>query len=114
MAGGVLLGAALLAAALAWRSQNATRQESYFLAAVPLTVHDLALAPNGHTVAAVGFSESAKTNDLWLYEVGSQEPRELMDTEAASFPFWSPDGKSLGFFADGKLKRLEMRADRCK
>jgi Tol biopolymer transport system component len=108
MAGGVLLGAALLAAALAWRSQNATRQESYFLAAVPLSLHDLALAPNGSTVAAVGFSESAKTNDLWLYEVGSQEPRELADTEEASFPFWSPDGKSLGFFADGKLKRLEI------
>jgi eukaryotic-like serine/threonine-protein kinase len=108
IAGGALLGAALLAAALAWRSQNATRKESYFLAAVPLTVHDLALAPNGHTVAAVGFSESAKTSDLWLYEVGSQEPRELADTEEASFPFWSPDGKSLGFFADGKLKRLEI------
>ena len=108
MAGGVLLGAAVLAAALAWRSQNTTRKESYFLAAVPLTLHDLALAPNGHTVAAAGFSASAKAGDLWLYEVGSQQPRELADTEEASFPFWSPDGKSLGFFADGKLKRLEI------
>ena len=108
MAGGVLLGAAVLAAALAWRSQNTIRKESYFLAAVPLTLHDLALAPNGHTVAAAGFSASAKAGDLWLYEVGSQQPRELADTENASFPFWSPDGKSLGFFADGKLKRLEI------
>jgi eukaryotic-like serine/threonine-protein kinase len=108
LACGVLLGAALLAATLAWRSQNSTRQESYFLAAVALTVHNPAFAPNGHTVAAVGFSETARTNDLWLYEVGSQQPRELADTQEASFPFWSPDGKSLGFFADGKLKRLEI------
>ena len=104
---GVLLGAGL-AAVLAWRSQSPVLQESYFLAAVPFTVHDMALAPNGHTVAAVGFSERARTNDLWLYDVGSQAPREVAQTEDASFPFWSPDGKSVGFFADGKLKKLDV------
>ncbi len=106
---GVLLGAALLAGVLLWRSQSRTQQESYFLAAMPLTLHDLALAPNGRTVVAVGFSESARTNDLWLYDVGSKEPKELAETEGASFPFWSPDGKELGFFADGKLKRLQTQ-----
>jgi eukaryotic-like serine/threonine-protein kinase len=105
---GVLLGAALLAGAVAWRNQRRTRQESYFLAAVPFTVHDMALAPNGHTVAAVSFSQSSKANDLWLYDVGSNQPRELAQTEGASFPFWSPDGKAVGFFADGKLKRLQI------
>ena len=67
----------------------------------------MALAPNGHTVAVVGFSATEKTNFLWLYEVGGKEETKLADTEGASFPFWSPDGKSLAFFAAGKLKRLE-------
>ena len=29
-------------------------------------------------------------------------------TEGASYPFWSPDGRTVGFFADGKLKRVEL------
>jgi eukaryotic-like serine/threonine-protein kinase len=43
-----------------------------------------------------------------LYEVGSREAKSLANTEGANFPFWSPDGRSLGFFADGKLKRLDI------
>jgi Tol biopolymer transport system component len=36
----------------------------------------------------------------------------LAGTEGASFPFWSPDGKSLGFFAEGKLKRIDLAGGR--
>jgi Tol biopolymer transport system component len=43
---------------------------------------------------------------LWLRRLDSFQPRMLSGTEGASFPFWSPDGQSLGFFADGKLKRI--------
>ena len=32
----------------------------------------------------------------------------LPSTEGAIFPFWSPDGRSLGFFADGKLKTIDV------
>jgi hypothetical protein len=32
----------------------------------------------------------------------------LMETEGATQPFWSPDGRSLGFFAGGQLKRTEV------
>ena len=43
---------------------------------------------------------------LWQRRLDSFQPRVIPGTEGASFPFWSPDGQSLGFFADGKLKRI--------
>jgi eukaryotic-like serine/threonine-protein kinase len=103
-----LMAAGLLAWGLLWHRRGGSPQASYFLAVLPFTAHDMALAPNGHTVAVVGFSASARTNFLWLYEVGGREERRLVETEGASFPFWSPDGKAVGFFADGKLKKLDI------
>src|SRR6185437_1169362 len=32
--------------------------------------------------------------------------RVVENTEGASYPFWSPDGQFIAFFADGKLKRI--------
>jgi hypothetical protein len=40
--------------------------------------------------------------------VGSVDARELPGTQNANYPFWSPDEKSIGFFADGKLKQIEV------
>lgn len=47
---------------------------------------------------------------LWLRPLDQAEARPLPGTENASAPFWSPDGRSIGFFADGKLKRLDLGA----
>lgn len=38
--------------------------------------------------------------------IADVETRILPGTEGATFPFWSPDGRAIGFFADGKLKRI--------
>jgi Tol biopolymer transport system component len=67
----------------------------------------VAVSPNGHTVAVVG-RDSERKNLLWIYEPGAPQARAIPNTEGANFPFWSPDGKSLGFFADGRLKRLDL------
>jgi len=36
------------------------------------------------------------------------EARMLPGTEGAVFPFWSPDSRSLGFFADSKVKTIDL------
>ncbi|HYK40748.1 MAG TPA: protein kinase [Thermoanaerobaculia bacterium] len=66
----------------------------------------LAVSPDGDNVAFVAVSPQRKAS-LWVRPIGSLTARLLPDTEGASFPFWSPDGRFLGFFADGKLKKIE-------
>jgi Serine/threonine protein kinase len=51
-------------------------------------------------------SKSVRT--LWVRELDRSEPRQLSGTDEALEPFWSPDGKSVGFFAQGKLKRIAI------
>jgi eukaryotic-like serine/threonine-protein kinase len=98
----------LIAFGLWWLSSRTTPKTSYFAAPLAFEAQDLSIAPNGHTVAIVGYPESERTSSLWLYEPGGQEATRIPNTEGASFPFWSADGRSLGFFADGKLKRLDL------
>ena len=102
------LAIALLVAAIWWRSPRPQLQAMYFPAPISFPVRDIAVAPNGHTIAVVGYQESARRNMLWIYELGSHEPKSLPGTEGASYPFWSADGRSLAFFADAKLKKLEI------
>jgi eukaryotic-like serine/threonine-protein kinase len=103
-----LLAASLIAGGMWWRSKNTVEGPAYFSAALPFPAVDVEMAPDGHTVAVVAFSEADRTNVLWLYAIGDQQARKLPQTEGARFPFWSPDGKSLAFFADGKLKKLDI------
>ncbi len=91
-----------------WLSSRTAPKTSYFAAPLPFEAQDLAIAPNGHTVVIVGHPEPEHTSSLWLYEPGVQEPTRIPGTDGANFPFWSADGRSLGFFDDGKLKRLDL------
>ena len=70
----------------------------------------LAISPDGQQiVVAPGFGLQQPT-PLWLRPLASTSGRLLTGTEGASFPFWSPDGRSIGFFADEKLKRLDVNS----
>jgi len=66
----------------------------------------LAVSPDGQTVAYVATTE--KRSSLWVRRLDSTTARTLPGTEGATFPFWAPDSSALGFFADGKLKRLDL------
>jgi hypothetical protein len=98
----------LIALVALWRGSKGPEQTTYFSAPVPFAARSLAVSPNGHTVAMVGHRESERNNSIWIYEPGAQEATSLANTEDANFPFWSSDGQSLGFFADGKMKKLSL------
>jgi serine/threonine protein kinase/Tol biopolymer transport system component len=66
----------------------------------------LALSPDGRRLAFVASGDGAPR--LWLRALDTAALEPLAGTERASYPFWSPDSRSIGFFASGKLKRIEI------
>jgi Tol biopolymer transport system component len=66
-----------------------------------------AISHDGRTLAFVAV-DSAGQGSLWLRPLGSFEARELSGTRNADLPFWSPDDRQIGFFADNKLKRIRL------
>jgi eukaryotic-like serine/threonine-protein kinase len=66
----------------------------------------LALSADGRRLAFVGV-DSTGHRQLWMRTLDGSSPRPLADTDGASSPFWSPDGRWLAFVADGKLKKLD-------
>jgi Tol biopolymer transport system component len=99
----------LIAAGVAlWNTNNKRPHPMYFHTSVPFAANDLALSQDGRMLAIVAYSARANNYVLWTYEVGGRRTSSLEGTQGASYPFWSPDGKSIAFFADGKLKEVDM------
>jgi Tol biopolymer transport system component len=65
----------------------------------------MALSPDGRRIAFV--ATSSGTTTLWVRPLSGSSAQSLAGTERASYPFWSPDSRFLGFFANGKLKKIE-------
>jgi len=80
----------------------------HFYSPVPFPANDVALSPDGRTLAMVAYSDQANKYVIWTNKVGGRGQTPVPGTEGASHPFWSPDGRSLGFFANGKLKKAEL------
>ena len=70
------------------------------------TPQSVAISPDGGTLAFVATADGESR--LWLRPLESGLSRAFAGTDGATLPFWSPDGQSVAFFADDKLKRLDI------
>ena len=71
----------------------------------------LAVSPDGSHVAFSTINRSGDTR-VWVRPLTSLDARPLEGTDGGTSMFWSPDGRSLAFFAGGKLKRVDLAGDR--
>ena len=66
----------------------------------------VALSPDGSHLAYVADDSTGNAARLWVRALDSLDGLPLPGTADAVFPFWSPDGRYIGFFANGKLKKI--------
>jgi Tol biopolymer transport system component len=119
----VTLAAIALAIAATYYATRATPQSPLMVSVIPPPgvfadtsgrIGPPQISPDGKRLVFIGCkTESAassmlpgKTCSIWLRVLASAETREVSDTSGAYYPFWSPDGREIAFFGDGKLKRV--------
>ena len=64
------------------------------------------ISPDGRYIVFSAYGSSGA--QLYLRALDSTSPQALPGTVGAMFPFWSPDSRSIAFFTDDKLKRMEV------
>lgn len=69
---------------------------------------NLALSADGRMLALVERDDVSGEDMLYFERLGSPTATRLEETEGTSYPFWSPDDASIGFFADGKLQKIAI------
>jgi Tol biopolymer transport system component len=70
-----------------------------------------AVSPDGRFVI-FGNLDKGGLSELWLRPFDSFEARPLAGTEGSNYAFWSPDSRHVGFFVNGRLKRIEIASGR--
>lgn len=73
------------------------------------TTPAVAISPDGRLLAFVATLNGQ--NSLWVRSLDSFTPKQLAPMEISGSPtppFWSPDSRFIGFFAGGKLKKVEV------
>jgi Tol biopolymer transport system component len=111
---GLLAGVVGLSVARSQRVESAPRALRAEILPAPDTVFSVrpfamgaaTLAPDGRQLAWAAVDQDGKT-EIWVRALDQTEARRLEGTSGAEYPFWSPDSRSIGFFADGKLERID-------
>jgi Tol biopolymer transport system component len=68
---------------------------------------DLVISPDGHSLAFTVTDQAGKIA-LWVRPLGALSAHPLEGTEGATYPFWSGDGRSIGFASEEKLKTIDV------
>jgi eukaryotic-like serine/threonine-protein kinase len=81
-----------------------------FSLAIPdeMSVSHMALSSDGTMLVFVSMEESSAVPMLFVQRVGFPKVTLLPGAQGASYPFWSPDGAYVGFFANGKLEKMAV------
>jgi eukaryotic-like serine/threonine-protein kinase len=117
-AAAALLGAAIAGAVWGARRGAATVDRPLRASLLPpdgcdyasvATTNLVQLSPAGDRLAFIAVCGSRAA--LWIRTLATGELRELPGTSNAAYMFWSPNGASLGFFADGRLKRIDLASN---
>jgi serine/threonine protein kinase/Tol biopolymer transport system component len=89
-----------------FRETPSTQPSIRFQVAAPdnTTVGPFRLSPDGRRLALV--VRTAGTTQVWIRSFDSLTAVPLAGTDGGTYPFWSADGTQIGFFAQGKLKRI--------
>ena len=87
------------------RTTEARLMKSFILPPEKTSFGQLALSPDGKWLAFT--ATTGGKVQLWVRALDSLESRVFPGTAGAAFPFWSPDSRSIGFFADARLKKIE-------
>jgi eukaryotic-like serine/threonine-protein kinase len=108
-AASLLLTAALVTLAFAFgRPPPTVPEEIRFEVVTPNITNprQITISPDGRWIT---FSASvANTTALFVRRIESTRPEQLAGTEGAFRPFWSPDSRYIGFFADGRIKKISV------
>jgi len=101
---------ALAVGALAYllRPQSAPAERLEFFIPLQEEMSHMALSEDGHMLAFVSPDPVSGANKISVQHIGSAAASVLPGTDGASYPFWSPDDAYVGFFADGKLKKVAI------
>jgi Tol biopolymer transport system component len=108
------IGLAIMSTIAAWLAlagpRRAPAPETAFRSSILLPekarYQSAAISPDGARLVFAAEDEGGISR-LWLRRLDGFKSEPLTGTEHAALPFWSPDGRYIAFFADGKLKRTE-------
>ncbi len=107
--GGIAIGAAIAAA---WLRLSRTPPAPIVRTSLlppegrTFSLGEVAVSPDGRQVA-FGARDAAENLELWIRFLAQPEARQLSRMNGAQNPFWSPDGRMLGFFSWEKLLSVE-------
>jgi Tol biopolymer transport system component len=73
-------------------------------------LQSFAVSPDGRAVAIAAAVQGRR--QLWLRALDTLQAQPMPGTEDATYPFWSPDSRYIGFFAQGKLKKIAASGGR--
>ena len=113
----IVAAAALAVVVLGFTGLSFTRPSAPAAARISFPIHppegtkfprgtaEMALSPDGNRLVFVALAADG-TRHLWVRRFDAVESRLIEGSEDAHYPFWSPDGSSIAYFAHNKLKRI--------